>query len=422
MSAPAPAQLRLPTVAPLTRPLSAVDQSLDDLQARSLAALSEARDLQIGRLVRANPATLDLDEHGNPIVRGEVLALNPSEAALLQAAALHFDAVREERIDALGVRLVVLKAPPGLSGKRALRDLRRADPAGVYDYNHIYTGSGTSDAAQPAAPGALVRDAGDPAPPGTQAPRIRIGLMDTGINAHHRVFQGTSLHTYGCDSAPVADAHGTEVASLMIGESDAFRGVTPRAELFAADVYCGKPTGGAVDALVAAFNWLVQLKVAVINVSLVGPPNALLERTVAALTERGFVIVAAVGNDGPAAPPLYPASYPRVVGVTGVDAHGKALIEAARGPQVMFAAPGSELAAASGEGYAAVRGTSFASPIVAALLAARLPEPGPELAAAALDDLIKSAVHAGKPGRDLTYGYGVVGSQYRIDPQTLIHR
>ena len=54
-------------------------------------------------------------------------------------------------------------------------------------------------------------------------------------------------------------------------------------ELFAADVYCGKPTGGAVDAVAAAFGWLARERVAVINMSLVGPRNALLERVVASL-------------------------------------------------------------------------------------------------------------------------------------------
>ncbi len=157
------------------------------------------------------------------------------------------------------------------------------------------------------------------------------------------------------------------------GEAREFHGVLPDAELYAADVYCGAPTGGAVDALAGAFGWMVRERIAVINVSLVGPDNAVLARIVASLTARGYVIVAAVGNDGPAAPPLYPASYPHVVGVTGVDARHRVLLEAARGAQVMFAAPGADMAAGAPAGtYVAVRGTSFAAPIVAALLAQRL--------------------------------------------------
>ena len=82
-------------------------------------------------------------------------------------------------------------------------------------------------------------------------------------------------------------------------------------------------------------------------------------------------MVAAVGNDGPAAPPQYPASYPGVIAVTGVDAKDRALREAGRAAHLDFAAPGADLAAAlPGKGYTSVRGTSFAAPLVSARLAA----------------------------------------------------
>jgi len=426
------AQIRLPVVPALSRPLSALDQTLNDVQSGSQAALSELRGLQITRMVRANPKTIDVDDHGNPLVRGEILALSPSEDALARAQALHFVVLREDVIESLGLRVVVFRSPDSLSTKKALRALRAADPNGTYDFNHIYTGSGMVDAAAVQPPASQSPAASTPLP--ADAPelksianepgvRVRVGLLDSGVNTEHAVFKRSLLHSWGCGIQPVADAHGTAVASLIIGQADKFRGVRPDAELFAADVYCGKATGGAVDALVAAFDWLVRQHVPVINVSLVGPANLMLERVVAALTGQGFLIVAAVGNDGPAAPPLYPASYPHVVGVTAVDAHNKVLIEAARGPQVMFASPGADLAAAGNEGgYAAVRGTSFASPIVAALLAGALSAPSPVEAAAAVDALAKSALDLGKPGRDLTYGFGLVGAEYRIDPAGLVKR
>ncbi|MEA3108491.1 MAG: hypothetical protein QOI88_3096 [Gammaproteobacteria bacterium] len=144
---------------------------------------------------------------------------------------------------------------------------------------------------------------------------------------------------------------------------------------------------------------------------------------IGSLIAAGYIIVAAVGNDGPAAPPLYPASYPNVVGVTAVDAHHHVLIEAARGPQVMFAAPGADLAAAAdGHTFTAMRGTSFAAPFVAALLGSALTAPNAADAAAAIDALAKAAVDLGPPGRDLTYGFGLVGADYQIEPTLLIHR
>jgi subtilisin family serine protease len=137
----------------------------------------------------------------------------------------------------------------------------------------------------------------------------------------------------------------------------------------------------------------------------------------------GFTLVAAVGNDGPAAPPLYPASYPNVVGVTAVDAHRRVLIEAARGPQVMFAAIGADTAAAgTNKDYATVRGTSFAAPIVAALLAAQVTRPDPTQVSVALSALESQAIDLGPSGRDLTYGFGLLGEEYRNDPASLKHR
>jgi subtilisin family serine protease len=250
----------------------------------------------------------------------------------------------------------------------------------------------------------------------------RVGLIDAGVDASHTVFREAVIHSWGCGGNIRASAHGTAVASLLAGHADGFHGVLERAELYAADVYCNLPTGGAVDALAAAFAWLAQQRVAVINVSLVGPDNAALATLVRALVARGYLLVAAVGNDGPAAPPLYPASYPGVVGVTGVDAHRRVLIEAARGNQVLFAAPGADMAAADlADKYSSVRGTSFAAPIVAGLLARELFVPDVTGSHAAIDALAHRAVDLGSSGRDLTYGYGLVGAEFRTDPASLNH-
>jgi subtilisin family serine protease len=246
----------------------------------------------------------------------------------------------------------------------------------------------------------------------------RVGLIDSGVDIAHPVFHDAVIHPWGCGNRNLASAHGTAVASLLAGQGTAFHGVLVKAELYAADVYCDAPTGGAVDALAAAFSWLAQQRVAVINVSLVGPDNAALAQIVHALTARGYLLVAAVGNDGPAAAPLYPASYPHVVGVTAVDAHRRVLIEAARGKQVMFAAPGADITAADKGGkYSAVRGTSFAAPIVAALLAETVSAPDLSASDAAVEALARHAIDLGAPGRDLTYGFGLVGAE-RISTST----
>jgi hypothetical protein len=426
----------------------------DDLDRR----LQDVRRLRIRDLLRAHRREIEADPNGAPILRGEVAALSPTPAALDQARAAGFTVLRERDLGGLDARLVILRAPDRTSTRQALQQLRSLDPGGTYDFNHLYLDSGVaqqvgaaavgsaSGAGASAADGAsgtgegrvksvsasgavagaaadtgasYVRSAGgERAAEGT----AKVGLVDAGVDTTHAVFRDIVIHQHGCGDKPVPAAHGTAVASLMIGRSPRFHGAAPGSELYAADVYCGLPTGGAVDAIADALAWLVREHVPVINVSLVGPPNAMLENVVRMVIARGHVIVAAVGNDGPAAPPLYPASYPDVVGVTAVDAHQKALLEACRGKQVKFSAPGADMSAANpAQTYATVRGTSFAAPIVAGLLAEALREPDKAAAERAIAALAARAVDLGAPGPDPIYGFGLVGGDTRPEVALASH-
>ena len=389
----AQAQIRLPSLPGL--PLPGAAQTLVPPTPLDLA--SERRLKQVRHLIRENRKLIEADPNGEPIVRGEILASRVSGEARTQLQARGFVVERERILAAADIRLLVLNTPPGRGTHQALAELRAADPDGLYDYNHIYLGSG-----RPAEPERNVGATN--ATPGR--PRIRVGLIDSGVDVAHPAFSESVVHAWGCGGTSRPAAHGTAVASLLAARAIA--------EIYAADIYCGSPTGGSVEALAAAFSWLVDEHVAVINVSLVGPKNGLLELVVRSLIEHGYLIVAAVGNDGPAAPPLYPAAYPDVVGVTGVDAHRRVLLEAERGPQVTFAALGADLGAADlKHGYAPVRGTSYAAPTVAALLAAAVSAPGRQAALDAIEHLAQSAIHLGAPGRDLTYGFGLVGDEIR---------
>lgn len=412
----AQAQLRLPVVPLPAVPLQKLTQTVGQTEGDTLQQLSDVRRQLIAGLIRSNPRTVAADPHGNPIVRAELLAYSPSTQAMAAAQAKGFTLVREQTAAELDLHLVVLQPPPSMSIAKALRALRAADPGGTYDFNHIYTGVGLL-----AGGPSVVPPSDTPAPPDAGAnrsgrPMPRVGLVDAGVDGSHPVFRDAQIHAWGCGGRVLPSAHGTAVASLLVGQSSRFHGVLDKAELYAADVYCNAPTGGAVDALAAAFAWLAQQRIAVINVSLVGPDNAALGQIVRALALRGYLLVAAVGNDGPAAPPLYPASYPHVVGVTAVDAHRRVLIEAARGTQVMFAARGADMSAADVDGkYSAIRGTSFAAPIVAALLAQSVTAPDLSSSTAAIESLARSAIDLGPKGRDLTYGFGLVGADYSTD-------
>jgi hypothetical protein len=229
-------------------------------------------------------------------------------------------------------------------------------------------------------------------------------MIDGGV-ASHPSLANASIEQSGFVGDPKPTGHGTAVASLLVGEQGPFRGAATGAKLYVADVYGGNRAAGSASAVVKALGWLAGKRPQVINISLVGPANKLLERAIGIVRSRGIQIVAAVGNDGPAAPPQYPASYPGVLAITAVDSHGRALPEAGKATHLDFAAPGADMAAAlPGQGYARVRGTSFAAPLAAArLLVAGSPA---RLGAEA------------RPGKGRV-GRGIVCGECRIDPRSV---
>ena len=416
----AQAQLRLPSLPSLPTPtLPSPSATLAPLGREVLPPVAElvrVRQQRIGELLRRRGDLVEADPAGEPTVRSEVLLNSPSESLLAAARAEGFAVLRERVLGALEMRVVTLRPPPGWDTQRALQRLRELDPQVSADFNHLYLDSGET---LPLRGGTSVT-----ASSAVPAHGPRVGLIDGGVDASHPAFRDTTVQAWGCGGKPVASAHGTAVASLLVGRAGRFRGAAPGARLYAADVYCAEPTGGSVEAVAGALAWLLGERVAVVNISLVGPPNRLLELGVRRASAKGMLLVAAVGNDGPAAPPLYPAAYPEVIGVTGVDISGQVLPEAGRGPHVAFAAPGSDMAAAgfAPGSWTRARGTSFAAPLVAGLLAATLHEPDVAAAGLAVAALARSASDRGAPGRDPVYGHGLVARELRTDPSALAAR
>ena len=367
---------------------------------------------RITRLVRQSGSALETDPLGWPAVRGEIVAVDLSPEARSLALAEGFTVLREERLADLDMTVIVFAPPRGRTLRQGIERLRRIDPNGAYDYNHVHAPAGEMETAAAPAPVATF------AP--TQASARRIGLIDTGVDTSHPSLAGVRVVQRGFAGAATPGRHGSAVASLLAGHAANFSGAAPGATLYAADVYGPGRAGGSAEGLARALSWMAENNVPVVNVSLVGPRNAVVEAAVRRLVARGHIVVAAVGNDGPAAPPLYPAAYPGVVGVTAVNARDRVLPEAGRGSQVDFAAPGADMAAAAmGGGYTGVRGASFASPIVAGLLSARLSRPDASRAEAAVQALGGEAHDLGQRGADPVYGRGLVGAALRTAPTSV---
>ncbi len=361
-------------------------------------------------LLQRYPGQVERDPQGAPVVRAVILALAPDEQALQQALTRGYRTQSDQTLQPFGDRVITLLVPPGVTTRRALRDLRAADPGGSYDFDHLFV---SMQAAPP-------RDAGNvpPADPLPEAVDVRVGLIDSGVDTEHSAFATRKPQISGCDGRSVPSEHGTAVASLFVGRASEFHGAAPGAQLVAVDVYCDAAApGGRVRDIVIALADLMAANVRVINMSVVGPDNAVLAAVVRKVIARSIVIVAASGNDGPNAAPLYPAAYPGVVAVTAVDAHQKVLMEASGGEHVRFAAPGADmLAAGLGGKYASVRGTSYASPLVAGLIARLLAREDTVGVEQVVQQLAATAASPGTGRRDRRAGYGLVGMELRTDP------
>lgn len=308
-----------------------------------------------------------------------------------------------------GSQLYRLGLPPGQDAAQALAGLSLLFPEGIGDRNSLYT---TDDflCDGGCAAHAMI---GWPGLPGNPAPRI--GMIDTGINTGHEALAGQKLFVRQADLAGRAAAgrqHGTAVAALLIGRADSRTpGLLPLAELHAVEAFHRHGGREAADAfsLAGAVDHLIAAEVSVINMSFSGPENAVLRALAMRAHTAGIGLVAAAGNDGPGAPPSYPAAWPEVIAVTAVDAGQQAWRQANRGPYVDLAAPGVNLwTAASVSGGRLRSGTSYAAPFVTAALAAERAR-APERSLAEHEaGLIACARDLGDAGFDETYGHGIL--------------
>ncbi|MFM5885330.1 MAG: S8 family serine peptidase [Novosphingobium sp.] len=355
LAVPLAAQLalpQLPQVPAVGETIGGIAARAGDLTnstlANAAATLRQARLARIDALVRRNRATIERDADGQPARRGTLLVLDPGESDSARLAALGFTPRSSERLDDLGMTVVELAVPAGLDLAAAQRLVARTLPGLTVSSDPLHFQSGGAASLAAAEIGA-----------GQGAITTPIGLIDGAPAQPVGALRGFAA------GAPLPSNHGSAIVSLAVRA-----GVR---NIRVADVYGSDPAGGNALAIARGMNWLIAGGARVISISLVGPRNPVLERAVGAARTRQVLVVAAVGNDGPAAPPSYPASYGGVVAVTAVDRRNRPLIEAGRALHLDYAAPGADIAALDAGGRAtAVRGTSFAVPLVAARAAAVL--------------------------------------------------
>ena len=143
--------------------------------------------------------------------------------------------------------------------------------------------------------------------------------------------------------------------------------------------------------------------------SFAGPRDPALAQALQIAREKGILVIAAAGNNGPKSPPLYPGADRNVMAVTATDENDRLFNSANQGKYITVAAPGVDILVPAPDGAVQfTTGTSVATANVsgvAALLLAQKPSVTPEEIRAIL---VRTAKHLGSRGINPQFGAGLV--------------
>lgn len=265
---------------------------------------------------------------------------------------------------------------------------------------------------------------------GIKGAGVKVAILDTGIDYNHpdlkENYIGGYNFAYGNDD-PFDDSrlsHGTHVAGIIAAKDNGTGvvGVAPAASLYALKVLNGGMMGALSDIL-AAIEWSIDNKVNVISMSIGAPIfSQAFQDVCAKASKAGIVLVAASGNGNAPMGDYYPAVFDSVIAVAATAADDTRASFSNYGPKVELAAPGVNIkSTVVGGGYGALSGTSQAVPHVAGVAALLFSSGLKDLNGdGSIADEIRQRMGAtahdlGDPGRDDSFGYGLVDASRAID-------
>nr|WP_229259822.1 S8 family serine peptidase [Duganella aquatilis] len=225
----------------------------------------------------------------------------------------------------------------------------------------------------------------------TTGRNVKVAVVDSGIDAGHPDLQGQlAVNSNFVDAGPTPpENHGTAVAGIIAARAGngGIIGVAPQARLMGLRACWQLPdqaTRCNSFTLAKAINYAILNGARVINLSLSGPPDRLLDRLLDVALERGIGVVGAVDaqNSGPA----FPASHRGVLAVGSQGQGGKTVLG-----EPLLLAPGNDIpTTAPGGRWAFVNGSSYAAAHVSGMLAL-LDELQPDASPAQLRTLLQPA-------------------------------
>ncbi|MCJ8011402.1 S8 family peptidase [Paenibacillus sp. KQZ6P-2] len=244
---------------------------------------------------------------------------------------------------------------------------------------------------------------------------VIVGVVDTGVDLNHPDLHGQLLTGYNVinpDSAPLDDVgHGTHVSGIigaLVNNNEGVAGISWYNKMLPVKVL-DKSGSGTTYAVAEGIIWATDNGAKVINMSLGNYADSqFLHDAVKYAYDRDVVLVSASGNDNTERPG-YPAAYPEVLAVAATDSNMKRASYSNFGDYIDVAAPGTNIASTfPGNQYAALSGTSMASPHVAAM-AALIRSANPGLSNKQIMEIMRSStIDLGPKGKDKYYGYGQV--------------
>ncbi|MBU2098742.1 MAG: S8 family serine peptidase, partial [Gammaproteobacteria bacterium] len=311
--------------------------------------------------------------------------------------------------EALNSFLLRFRVPPDIDSEEAIQQLLPESLQDMIDRNHVYSAQSEASAQASTLPLPMTSVCNG---------RLSVGMVDSAVREDHPAFAPGGRQTPLVTRAFIdqnlvqPSGHGTAVAGVMIGHTQGLQPLLPNATLYSASVVYAQDAynqGATVLNMMQALDWLISIEdLQVINISMTGPPNRLLAQGVAAAQQRGKVIVAAAGNDGPFAPARYPAAYEGVITATAVAVDTSIYRWANQGEHVDFAALGVSVVTARGDGtVGAESGTSMATPVVSAFFACEMASHDGDKTRV-LENLRSRALDLGVSGRDPVFGHGLL--------------
>lgn len=256
---------------------------------------------------------------------------------------------------------------------------------------------------------------------------ITVAVIDSRVDFNHPALRDANMVSLDTLKQGTAEPHehGTAIAGIIAAGGNMI-GIAPNARIVAVRAFAPEKLGEApvttVYALVEAIDKAFVEGARIFNMSFAGAENALFIEMIDDAYERGAVFVAAAGNEGPDAPPAYPAAHDKVIAITATDESDNVFDGANRGGYVMAAAPGVEIfAPVAGDGFDFLSGTSFAAAHVTGIIAL-LMERNPDITAEDVRRVLVEAAHdLGPDGPDRDYGAGLADAYNALELADKLH-